>query len=58
MVIVSFVKSECLDQSANPRCLIRPRGYKTIFMLNSAEHEIFSANEYENANKSWHFHIH
>ena len=34
-----------------------PRGYKTFFMLNSAEHEIFSANKYENANKSWHFHI-
>ena len=26
--------------------------YKTFFMLNSAEHEIFSANKYENANKS------
>ena len=36
---------------------IRPRVYKTFFMLNSAEHEIFSANKYENANKSWHFHI-
>ena len=23
-----------------------PRGYKTFFMLNSAEHEIFSANKY------------
>ena len=58
-----------------------PRGYKKIFMLNSAEHEIvllinlrfltiansfllyiaehenFSANKYENANNSWHFHI-
>ena len=33
------------------------RGYKTFFMLNSAEHEIFSANRYENPNKSWHFHI-
>ena len=29
----------------------RPRGYKTFFMLNSAEHEIFSSNKYENANK-------
>ena len=30
-----------------------PRGYKTFFfMLNSAEHEIFSANKYENANNS------
>ena len=35
----------------------RPQGYKTFFMLNSAEHEIFSANKYENANNSWHFHI-
>ena len=26
-------------------------------MLNSAEHEIFSANKYENANNNWHFHI-
>ena len=33
------------------------RGYKTIFMHNSAEHEISSANKYENANKSWHFHF-
>ena len=36
---------------------IWPRGYKTFFMLNSAEHEIFSANKYKNANFSWHFHI-
>ena len=35
----------------------RPRGYKTLFMLNSAEHEIVSAYKYENANNSWHFHI-
>ena len=28
-----------------------------FFMLNSAEHEIISANKYENANNSWHFHI-
>ena len=35
----------------------RPRGYETFFMLNSAEHEIFSANKYENAINSWHFHI-
>ena len=46
-----------------------PRGYKSFFMLNSAEHEnfsankyehaneIFSANKYENANDSWHVHI-
>ena len=34
-----------------------PQGYKVFFMLNSAECEIFSANKYENANNSWHFHI-
>ena len=28
------------------------RRYKTFFMLNSAEHEIFPANEYENASRS------
>ena len=33
---------------------IRPRGYKLFF---HAEHEIFSANKYENANNSWHFYI-
>ena len=27
-----------------------PQAYKTFFMLISAEHEIFSANKYENAN--------
>ena len=42
---------ECLNE------LTKSRGYKTFFMLNSAEHEIFSANKYENANNSWHFHI-
>ena len=30
---------------------------KLVFMLNSAEREIFSANKYENANNSCHFHI-
>ena len=28
-----------------------------LFILNSAEHEIFSANKYENADISCHFHI-
>ena len=36
----------------HPYSIIRPWGYKTFFMLNSAEHEIFSANKYENANNS------
>ena len=29
---------------------------KFFFMHNSAEHEIFSANKYDNANNIWHFH--
>ena len=28
------------------------------FLLNIAEHENYSADEYENANYCWHFHIH
>ena len=36
---------------------IRLRGYKIFFMPYSAEHKIFSANKYENANYCWHFHI-
>ena len=31
----------------------RPQGYKTFFMLKLAEHEIFAANKYENANNSF-----
>ena len=38
-----------LDLSAKDD-LEQARGYKTFFLLNSAEHdEIFSANKYENA---------
>ena len=33
-----------------PSSELRPQGYKTLFMLNSAENENFSANTYENAN--------
>ena len=48
----SIVKSTALGQERYPAL-----GYKTFFMLNLAEHENFSANKYENANNSWHFHI-
>ena len=41
-----------------PKCLETwPHGYKTFFKPSSARHEIFSADKYENANNSWHFHI-
>ena len=35
----------------------RPRGYKTLTMLNSAEHEIYPAHKCQNANYCWHFNI-
>ena len=31
--------------------------FANSFLLNITEHENFSANKYENANYSWHFHI-
>ena len=31
--------------------LIRPRGYKTFFVLNSVEHEISNAHKYKNIKK-------
>ena len=34
-----------------------PMMIMVMMMLNSAEHEIFSAHKYENDNNSWHFHI-
>ena len=34
------------------RHITGPQGFKTFFMLNSAEHEVFSANKYENAKNS------
>ena len=63
--MILLADSEGSDQTARIRRLIwafavricpAPR-LKTFFMLNSAEHEIFSVNKYENANNSWHFHI-
>ena len=45
----------CLSKDSEENWI---RGYKKYFLLNLAEHEIFSASKYENANNSWHFHIH
>ena len=46
-----------IQQNSDTSAVVKWTFYKTFFMLNSAEHEIFSANKYENANNSWHFHI-
>ena len=54
-----FTSSELVECVTYTRSLSLAKlvpGYKTFFMPNSAEHEIFSANIYENAN-CWHFHI-
>ena len=42
---IAFALIEDSDQPAHLRSLTRPRGYKTFFMLNSAEHEICLANK-------------
>ena len=43
--------SASLDQTAPLHNSIWARGYKTFFMLNSAEHEILNACQYENIKK-------
>ena len=43
-----------MDKSTLKRCLsdkTRARGYKTFFVLNSAEHEILNAHKYESIKK-------
>ena len=47
----SFGKRKCLCN------MFRPRGYKEIFMLISAEHEFFPAHKCQNANNCWHCNI-
>ena len=49
--------SHKIPQSLIQEVYFRAQGYKTFFMFNSAKLEIFSANKYENANNSKHFHI-
>ena len=60
-VVDTIFKSEKMTKLFRPKIknkmCFRTQGYKTFFMLNSAEHIIFSANKYENANNSWHFGI-
>ena len=36
-------------------CIINMLFYKTCFLLNSAEHEIYPAHKCSNANSCWHF---
>ena len=68
--VVIFSRATCCNSSYNgQKCIhllkfvkpieTRPRDYKTFFLLNThaADHEIFSANKYENAKISRCFHI-
>ena len=52
---VCFINEEICGLSQNHRQTLYspgPRGYKTFFMLNSGEHEIFDAHKYKNIKKS------
>ena len=44
----TFSDFQSKEPSFNDSC---PRGYKTFFMLNSAEHEIVNAHRYKNIKK-------
>ena len=35
--------------------ILTAQGYKTFSMLDSAEHEIYPAHKWQNANNCWHF---
>ena len=49
-VSMAYTNGKVLDQRVSQQShTVWHWGYKTFFMLNSAEHEIFSANKYENA---------
>ena len=45
-----FNKNPIILSAKSSKYQTRPQGYKTFFMLNSAEHEIFSTSKYNDAN--------
>ena len=47
----------CSTQLSMKFVMLVRRTIANSFLLNLAEHEIFSANKYANANYCWHFHI-
>ena len=46
MFIIGEIQTSSCYHATASGCLSRPRGYKTFFMLNSAEHEIYPVNIY------------
>ena len=53
--IKSDIQNPCrtLGSTLTSSLLIRTRGYKTVFMMNSVEHEILNAHKYKNIFKKW-----
>ena len=39
------------NEKLKPSIAVRPRAYKTFFILNSVEHEILNAHKYKNIKK-------
>ena len=55
---VRLISSSVEEVGWQPFGKTRPRGYKTFFMLNLAEHEIYLAHKcFKKANNCWHFNI-
>ena len=48
---VLYVLGRVLSGELSCTGTVRPRGYKTFFMLNSVEHEILNAYKYKNIKK-------
>ena len=57
LVFLFFQQPHEVDMEVPGKGIICARGYTTFFMLNSTEHGIYPAHEYENANNCWHFNI-
>ena len=49
--MLSAISLEHFGRGIKMSILIRPRVYKTFFMLNSVEHEILNAHKYKNIKK-------
>ena len=46
---IGYLRTDSADDRTEDRSHNWPRGYKTFFMLNSAEHEIYTAHKCINA---------
>ena len=58
MVIKAFFMLNSAEYTIRPASKSQITNKCILFLRNIAEHDNFSANEYENAKYCWHFHIH